>query len=251
MKRDGVRVAIIDNSIDPSVYKPIDHWRTFLSVPWEAFRAAESCFPDLDKGYSHLILTGSEGSIMERESWVYDEAETVQEACERGIPILGSCYGHQLLALALRGPAHVRRSHQPEVGWIPVKIEKKNSLLGDEGKVYTFSIHFDEVIGLDDDFLVLASTSACRIQAFELKTKPVWGIQFHPEINISAARELLKNLIRLELKTSPLFKEVLKTRPKDAGLIRRILRHFLASGENLGTGSQFAEKSKGGKCFFS
>ena len=231
MKRENVRVAIIDNSIDPTVYKPIDHWRTFLGVPWEAFRAVESRFPGLDRGYTHLILTGSEASIMERESWVYEEVEVVQKALERGIPILGSCYGHQLLALALRGPAHVRRCPQPEVGWIPIKIQMKNSLLGDEEEAYTFSIHFDEVIGLDDDFLVLATTPACLVQAFELRTRPVWGIQFHPEINISAARELLENLIRLELKTSLLFEEALRKRPRDSGLIRRIVRHFLASGE--------------------
>jgi GMP synthase-like glutamine amidotransferase len=231
MTRENVRVAIIDNSIDPSVYKPVDHWRTFLSVPWEAFRASKSCFPDLDKGYTHLILTGSETSILESESWVYEEVGVVQEALARGIPILGSCFGHQLLALALRGPAHVRRCPQPEVGWIPVTIKKKNGLLGDRAEAYAFSLHFDEVIGLDNDFLVLASTRSCRVQAFELKTKPAWGVQFHPEINIPAARELLENLIRLELKTSPLFGEVLRTRPQDSGLIRRIIRYFLAFGE--------------------
>jgi len=229
MKKEDARVAIIDNSIDPTVYKPVDHWRHFLGVPWEAFRAAEGCLPKLRKGYTHLILTGSEASIQEREGWVYDEAEVVREAIARGIPVLGSCYGHQLLALALRGPAHVRRCPRPEVGWIPVRIEKKNGLLGDRGIAHAFSSHFDEVIGLDDEFIVLASTPACRVQAFELRFKPVWGIQFHPEINISAAREFLENLASLKLETSPLFEETLRTKPKDSGHIRRIVRHFLAA----------------------
>jgi len=233
MKSDDIRVAIIDNSIDPTVYKPIDHWRTFLGVSWEAFRAVQGCFPDLDQGYTHIILTGSESSILDRENWVYEEVEVVQEALERGVPILGSCYGHQVLTLALRGPAHIRRSPQAEVGWIPLKIQKKNSLLGNEGKAYSFSLHFDEVVDLDDDFIVLASTPVCRAQAFQLRTRPVWGIQFHPEIHISAARELLENLIRLELKTSPLFEQALGTRPKDSGLIRKIVRHFLASSGNV------------------
>lgn len=233
MKRENVRVAIIDNSIDPTVYKPIDHWRTFLGVPWEAFRAVESCFPDLDREYTHLILTGSESSILERESWVYEEVEVVREAIERGIPVLGSCYGHQLLVLALRGPAHVSRCSQPEVGWIPIQIQKKNGLLGNELEAYTFALHFDEVIGLDDDFPVLASSPVCHVQAFELRAKPVWGIQFHPEINISAAKELLENLIRLELKSSSLFEEALRTKPQDSGLIRKIVRHFLFSGKKM------------------
>jgi GMP synthase-like glutamine amidotransferase len=233
MKKKDARVAIIDNSIDSTVYKPIDHWRTFLGVPWEAFRASESCFPELSKGYTHLILTGSEASIMEREGWVYEEVDVVREAIARGIPILGSCYGHHLLALALRGPAHVRRSPRPEVGWIRVRIDKKNGLLGEEGMAFAFSSHFDEVIGLDDEFIVLASTPVCRVQAFELRSKPVWGIQFHPEINISAAREFLESIVRLELKTSPLFEETLRTMPQDSGLIRRIVRHFLAADRKL------------------
>jgi GMP synthase-like glutamine amidotransferase len=229
MRSDSIRVAIIDNSIDPTVYRPVDHWRAFLGVSWEAFGAVKGCFPDLDQGYTHLILTGSESSILDRENWVDEEMEVVQEALDRGIPLLGSCYGHQLLALALRGPAHVRRCPQAEVGWIPLKIEKKNSLLGNEAKAYSFSLHFDEVIDLDDDFIVLASTPACRVQAFQLRGRPVWGVQFHPEINIAAARVLLENLICLGLKTSPLFEQALKTRPKDSGLIRKIVRHFLAS----------------------
>jgi len=231
MTRQPARVAIIDNSIDPTVYKPIDHWKRFLGVSWEAFRAAESCFPDLDDKYTHLILTGSEASILERENWVYEEVEVVQEALDRGIPILGSCYGHQLLALALRGPDHVRRCPQPEVGWIPVTIEKSNDLLGNQGEAYTFALHFDEVINLDDDFVVLASTPACGVQAFALKTQPAWGIQPHPEIDASAARELLENLIRLRLKTSTLYEAARTMRPRDSGLSRRIVRHFLSSCE--------------------
>ena len=229
MTRPAARVAIIDNSIDPAIYKPIDHWRRFLRVPWEAFRAAENCFPDLDAKYTHLILTGSEASILERENWVYEEVEVVREALDSGIPILGSCYGHQLLVLALRGPAHVRRCPQPEVGWIPVRIEKSNDLLGNQGEAYTFALHFDEVTGLDDEFVVLASSPACGVQAFALKTQPAWGVQPHPEIVPSAARELLQNLIHLELKSSFLYEAALTMRPRDSGLIHRIVRRFLCS----------------------
>jgi len=229
MARQTPRVAIIDNSINPAVYNPIGHWRRFLKAPWEAFRAAESLFPKLGDQYSHVILTGSEASILERENWVYEEVEVVQEALDRRIPILGSCYGHQLLALALRGPGHVRRCPWPEVGWMPLTIEKSNDLLGQRGEAYTFALHFDEVINLDDEFVVLASTPACRVQAFALKTRPAWGIQPHPEINPSAARDLLKNLIRLGLETSSLYEAALTTRPRDSGLILRIVRHFLSS----------------------
>ena len=75
-----MKVAIVDNSIDSSIYNPIIHWKSYLKVEWEAFKAIKSHFPDLKKGYTHLILTGSEASILEREKWVNEEVELIQEA---------------------------------------------------------------------------------------------------------------------------------------------------------------------------
>jgi len=115
-KKD-IRVAIIDNSITPSVYKPVEHWGAFLHVPFASFRAAEGRLPDLGENFTHLILTGSESSIIEREDWVDAEVEFVRDALSRNFPTLGSCYGHQLLARALCGPPHVRRCQRPEIGW--------------------------------------------------------------------------------------------------------------------------------------
>ena len=222
-----IRVAIVDNSIAPAVYKPVEHWAAFLQVPFASFRAPEGRLPNLEKDFTHLILTGSETSIVEREDWVDSEVEFVRDALSRNFPTLGSCYGHQLLALALCGPAHVRRCSRPEIGWYPIAIRRKSGLLGEKGVVYAFSSHFDEVIDLDESFQVLASTPDCPVQAFELKGRPVWGIQFHPEIDIPAAREYLRNLVDLGLKTSDLFAEALRLNPQDSGLIRSIVRHFL------------------------
>ncbi|MDH7512588.1 MAG: type 1 glutamine amidotransferase [Clostridiales bacterium] len=224
------KIAILNNSINPAVYKPIEHWETFLDVPWESFRAVDGQFPDLADEYSHLLITGSEASIVERETWVCEEMEIIKQALEKGLPILGSCYGHQLLVLTLRGPAHVRRCSRPEVGWIPIHVVRRSNLLGEAGTAYAFSIHFDEAINLDEDFIILASTPACPVQAFELRNRPVWGVQFHPEIGIPAAQDLLQNLAGLGLEHSPLFERALRSRPKDSGIIRRIVRCFLEAG---------------------
>jgi GMP synthase-like glutamine amidotransferase len=222
-----IRVAIVDNSIAPTVYKPVEHWAAFLQVPFASFRAPEGRLPNLEKDFTHLILTGSEASIVEREDWVDAEVEFVRDALSRNFPTLGSCYGHQLLALALCGPAHVRRCLRPEIGWYPIAIRRKSGLLGEKGVVYAFSSHFDEVIDLDESFRVLASTPDCPVQAFEVKGRPVWGIQFHPEIDIPAALEFLRNLVDLGLKNPDLFAEALRMNPQDSGLIRNIVRHFL------------------------
>lgn len=121
-----MKVAIVDNSINPDVYTPVDHWLMHLDVNWEPFRAKKGDLPDLDN-FSHLILSGSEASILEGEDWVEREIDLIQEAIRKGMPILGSCYGHQLLALALVGPDYVRNCPEPEVGWITVQVSSSAS----------------------------------------------------------------------------------------------------------------------------
>jgi GMP synthase-like glutamine amidotransferase len=228
-KKSELRVAVVDNSVNPAVYKPVEHWASFLPVPFLSFRATEGQFPALRENFTHFILTGSEASIVEREGWVEDEVRFVREVMSRGFPVLGSCYGHQLLALALRGPDRVRRCPRPEIGWHPIDIRGRNGLLGQRRTITAFSSHFDEVTGLDKSFRVLASTPGCRVQAFELKGAPVWGLQFHPEMDIPAASEYLRNLAGLGLSTSPLFAEALRMKPRDSGVIRRVVACFLAS----------------------
>lgn len=230
MMEKKVKLAFIDNSLDPTIYNPVDHWSHHVDIQWNTFRAIRNQFPDLKDNYTHLLLSGSEASIVDREKWVYEETEVVQEAFKSGLSILGSCYGHQLLVLALLGPDHVNRSDRPEVGWIPIQIEKESELLGKPREAFTFSVHFDEVINLSDEFTVLASSKDCEVQAFQMKGRPVWGIQIHPEINVSNAQELLKNLIALNLKTKPLFEKALESKPRDSNLILKIVKTFLASG---------------------
>jgi GMP synthase-like glutamine amidotransferase len=227
--RRDIRVAIVDNSIDPSNYGPVEHWGKFLGVPVESFRAPEGRFPAFDGNFSHFILTGSEASIMDRKAWVEDEIVILREAVRRGYPMLGSCYGHQLIALALGGSGCVRRSPRPEIGWYPIDILMKGEILGEEDSAYAFCSHFDEAVGLGAGFQVLASTPACPVQAFKVAGRSVWGIQFHPEMDVPDARQYLRNIAGLGIPTSALFAEALKKEPRDSGLIRTIVRHFLAS----------------------
>jgi len=227
MKNRKIKVAIVDNSINSSIYTPVKHWNSFFNEEWESFKAKEKQFPDLKSGeYTHLILTGSESSILEKEKWVYEEIELIKEAVEKDLHILGSCWGHQLLAVALAGPLYVRRCTNPEIGWIKIFIKEANSILGEGKQAYAFSSHFDEVINLSNDFVVLASSEYCQIQAFQVKDRPIWGIQFHPEMNISNVQDYLKGCISMKFKTSRFFEKALASVPKDSGLIYKIIERF-------------------------
>jgi GMP synthase-like glutamine amidotransferase len=230
-------VAIVDNAIHPEVYRPVEHWSRYLSMPWEAFVAREGRFPD-PGGFSHMILTGSEASIIERAPWADAEAAMVRQAVAGGTAVLGSCWGHQLLAFALAGEAHVRRAARPEIGWIEIRLDRASDLLGPAGtKAFTFSSHFDEVCDLPPGFEVLASTEACAVEAFRIEEKPVWGIQCHPEIDIPTGLRFLRDLVACGFKGREDLLAALGQTPRDSGLIGRIVVAFLA-GAGSGEGKR-------------
>lgn len=222
-----MKVAILDNSIDSDVYTPIAHWRSFLPVPWHAFPATKGEFPEPRDGFTHIILTGSEASIMEREGWVDEEVAFVQTASAEGIPILGSCYGHQLLSLALLGPEHVRRCAVPELGWLPINTVQKSSILPHEEAFYSFTLHFDEACDVTPDFIILAATERCPVHVMQHKNLPIWGIQAHPEIDIPSAVQLLQNFKRSDPARKELYHDALQMASMDSGTISHIVQRFL------------------------
>ena len=224
---EPIRVAIIDNSIDPSVYTPVAHWAGFLDAPWQAFRAPEGKLPGLGS-FSHFILTGSEASILDLEPWVAAEIDFVNGAFEAGKAILGSCYGHQLLARALAGPACVGRCREPEIGWIPVDIKPAAPFLGPAGIAYAFSLHFDEVRDLPAErFDVLASTPVCPVQGFSVRGRNVLGFQIHPEIDIPMAETLLRAVVETHGRGWESCAEALSRPRRDSGLITAIVNAFI------------------------
>jgi len=223
------KLAIIDNSLWPDIYNPVEHWAAHLDLPYRSFRAKDGFLPDLEDGYTHLIITGSEASIIDLEPWVLAEAALVKEAVESGLTILGSCYGHQLLALALAGHGCVRRAERPEIGWSQVEILKPDPLLGPAGKLYVFSSHYDEVHNLDESqFEVLARSPNCQVQAFRVKGKNVWGLQAHPEIDPEAAARLLQGMLQKGFAGQELIREALNSEPRDDRWIELISGNFIS-----------------------
>ena len=225
MKVQNIRLAIIDNAINHSVYNPIRHWKSCLEIDFDVYKATGYDFPEI-RDYTHLILTGSEASILETEKWVEEESEIILQAVDKGLSILGSCYGHQLLAVALAGPECVQRCAHPEIGWIPVQIEENEEFFGKKRLAYSFSSHFDEVIGLPENFQILAYSEHCSIQAFRMKNTPVWGLQIHPEMSVSEAQIYLKNRVKYKHDPVELFMHALNSTPQDSGLIRPIIQKF-------------------------
>jgi GMP synthase (glutamine-hydrolysing) len=147
-------------------------------------------FPDVD-GFSHLLITGSELSASKRHERDEDVYALARGFVEAGKAVLGICWGHQMLAKALVGPHVCRRAARPEFGWRHVSI-LPNPLFAGIDELVSAHSHFDEIFDLPAGFEVIASTPDCAVQGFQLTGRPVWGVQFHPEVTYVEGRAMVQ-----------------------------------------------------------
>lgn len=222
---------MVDCSIFPDIYRPADHWRALLDdVPSDPVHLPSGDpVPDLSS-YSHIILTGSETSITTDESWFEAERELILNAFRKSKSILGSCFGHQMLAYAISGREYVAASPTPEVGWTRIDVIENDALFeGLKNPFFSFVSHFDEVSEPPLPWKVLARSKQCAVQAMRYGDRPIWGIQAHPEINPEDGRILLEGFIRKIPEKAHLIHPVLAQTPLDDNIAAGLVYRFLNS----------------------
>ena len=132
------------------------------------------------------IITGSECSVYDHYKWLASFKKLLKNAIISKKPILGICFGHQLLAEVLGGTVE-KNPLGWEVGYSQISLTTmgmKSELFNDfEDDFFAAETHQDTVIKLPLNSNLLAENSM-GIQAFEYK-KRIWGVQFHPEFDNS------------------------------------------------------------------
>lgn len=97
------------------------------------------------------------------------------------VPILGICAGHQFMASHLGGKSGP--SKVPEFGKTMITIDDEDDLFkGLPTEFVGWESHNDEVLEMPPDFVSLAHSDNCAVQAMKHKTRPLYGLQFHPEV---------------------------------------------------------------------
>ena len=131
-----------------------------------------------------FIVTGSSASVTERKPWMLRTEAWLREATVLDRPILGICFGHQLLAQALGGNV-VKNPNGREIGTIKVHLDdgaERDHLFRDLPKQFhANATHIDTVDQLPKDAERLATTALDKNAAFRLRR--AYGVQFHPEID--------------------------------------------------------------------
>jgi GMP synthase (glutamine-hydrolysing) len=123
-----------------------------------------------------IILSGSPSSVNAQNSLRLDE-----RILDLGVPVLGLCYGHQLLAQIHEGD--VRKGEVKEYGSRTAYIDRAEGILeGTEFEESVWMSHGDTVYSLPSCFRVLAHTDSAPVAAFSYPEKGVYGLQWHPEV---------------------------------------------------------------------
>ena len=179
--------------------------------------------------FDSIILSGSEESILKDAYWIDRQMEFTKKVAELGIPLLGVCFGHQLIARALFGKKAVRKCPEHEIGWLRVSIteEVKNDPLFKNitTDFHPFHSHFDEVPHVSRDMQVLACSEKCRVQAMRIKGTNIYGVQFHPEIGTEVG---MKHLLEIEEMFPHLSDDIRRALrdPRDSGISHRLFGNF-------------------------
>lgn len=110
-------------------------------------------------------------------------------------PILGICAGHQYMARFFGGACGEARI--PEYGKVEIGVIEPDALFADlPERMIVWESHNDEVVEMPPDFTLLASSENCTVQAMRHRTRPLFGVQFHPEVeHTQFGKEIFTNFL--------------------------------------------------------
>lgn len=157
-----------------------------LDLSGSGGRGIPSDFDDIDG----VVSLGGPQHVGGPEPWLKKEIEFLREAHARELPVVGICLGHQLLGAALG--AEVGLMEKPEAGLRPVDLsfagQTDTMLAGVAWRSPQFHLHSYEVKGVPPEATLLASSAACKTQAFRAGLR-TYGFQFHFECDRAMIEE--------------------------------------------------------------
>ena len=152
------------------------------SFEFETFAVVDGHFPSGAEAADGWLITGSRHGVYEDHPWIPPLEALIREIRDKGQPLIGVCFGHQIIAQALGGKVEKFKG-----GWAIGPTEYD---MGGE-QVTVNAWHQDQVVALPDGAEVLASNDFCR-NAMVAYGDTIWTIQAHPEYD----NEFIDGLIR-------------------------------------------------------
>jgi GMP synthase (glutamine-hydrolysing) len=176
-----------------------------------------------------VIVTGSASSVTERAPWILRAEEYLARAVELSHPVLGICFGHQLLGQALGGLVE-RNPNGREMGTIELEIVEDDPLLDRSiTPALAHATHVDSVTRLPESARILATTALDPHAALRFGPR-AWGVQFHPEFDGQVMSEYIQtrqDLLREEGRDPAAMLAGIKAAEAGRVVLERFVRHGL------------------------
>jgi len=226
-----VEFALLDASVGETPVRR--NFRRELSGDLTVFEVSEGELPPDPEAFSFdgAIISGSQCSAYDDRAWIAAVEDWARTAHEAGIPMLGVCWGHQLLAEALGG--RVEGMDERELGYRTVRRAGASQLFNGVSRTFTaFETHTDAVVELPEDARVTARNDA-TLQGFQLGR--TYGVQFHPEYDLEAARWVIEGKDIPEEQKQAALETVTEDNHAAAEQARLVFENFrrVAAGERV------------------
>ena len=207
-----------------------DWFAQFMDVPdflqVDVFR--QQPLPGLEN-LAGVVITGSAAMVSDRADWSEYSAAWLEQAVQHGIPVLGVCYGHQLLAHALGGRVGANPAGR-QIGTVEARLTQSASndpLFGYLPASFSAQAsHQEVVLELPPGAKRLASSPLDSNFVIQFAEK-VWGVQFHPEFTASVMSEYIR-CRKEKLLEEGLNPDQLLNKVKDTPEARSVLKKFKA-----------------------
>jgi GMP synthase (glutamine-hydrolysing) len=164
-----------------------EQWGLTVDRYW----AYEGDFPEHLDRYDGIFLSGSPHGSYEDVPFIHREHALIREAAALDIPMLGICFGSQILASALCGRDQVFRRDFCEIAYKALPVTEAahgDPVCGGLGDSVTMFVwHNDEVRADHPDMTIIAYSDLCPNHVWRYRDQPFWGIQGHPEITLQQA----------------------------------------------------------------